>query len=142
LGSNGQLSICYALPPTEENVTVKLATYVEQCWIANYSSKGENDLDNTLWAYGEFGLQVWFPFSYGSELQPTKLMSRDKYLEFDLEVYPVGTLSVYNEILISTGFIPHLGVIVGVTQEVVHNFSSSYPCFELNIKVSIWTCDL
>jgi hypothetical protein len=107
---------------TESSVQINLANYVEQCWVANYNSKRDKDLDNTLWAYGELGLQVWFSFSSDSQLQPTKLMSRDKYLEFDLEVYPVG-------------FISQLGVIVGVTQEIVHNACSEFPCFELNIRV-------
>jgi hypothetical protein len=34
--------------------------------------------------------KVWFPFSEG-ELQPKKLTNRDHSLEFDTEVYPVGT---------------------------------------------------
>lgn len=48
-------------------------------------------------------------------------MSRDKYLDFDLEVYPIG-------------FIPELGVIIGLTQEVLH-FPSRLSGFELKIKV-------
>ena len=35
--------------------------------------------------------KVWLPSN--GDLQPTKLMSREKYLEFDLEVYPIGNFS-------------------------------------------------
>jgi hypothetical protein len=37
---------------------VPLANYVEQFWVANYTSESERDLGNTLWAYGQVGLQV------------------------------------------------------------------------------------
>ncbi len=50
-------------------------------------------------------------------------MSRDKYLDFDLEVYPIG-------------FIPELGVIIGITQELLHT-NSSMAGFDLKIKVKI-----
>eukprot|EP01114_Cavostelium_apophysatum_P008853 TRINITY_DN2172_c0_g1_i3.p1 TRINITY_DN2172_c0_g1~~TRINITY_DN2172_c0_g1_i3.p1 ORF type:complete len:1105 (-),score=223.56 TRINITY_DN2172_c0_g1_i3:255-3569(-) len=118
LNSSGFLS----LANVEESILVNLASSVEQFWVANYSHDADKDLGNTLWAYGQSGLQVWFPFfSSDTELQATKLMSRDKSLEFDLEVYPIG-------------FVPELGVIVGLTQEIVHTISSDYACFELKIK--------
>jgi len=49
------------------------------------------DLGNTLWAYGELGLEVWFPFFSSRRVQPMVFLSRDRSLEFDLEVYPIGT---------------------------------------------------
>jgi hypothetical protein len=82
---------------------------VEQFWVSNYyDSSSEKDLGNTLWAYGELGLQVWFPFFSLAEdseaVQATKLMNRDNSLEFDLEVYPIGTflgLSKSCELIVS-----------------------------------------
>lgn len=117
-----------ALNNTYDNHMVPLAGFVEQFWVANYSgniheySVTEKDFGNTLWAYGEAGLQVWFPFFTDKELQATKLMSRDNSLEFDLEVYPIG-------------FMNELGVIVGITQEIQYSLCSPYPCFELKVKM-------
>jgi hypothetical protein len=66
-------------------------------------------------------------------LQPTKLMSRDEYLEFDLEVYPIGK-KILGKFL-HAGIVPQLGVIVGLTQEIVHSANSPFPLFDLKIKV-------
>lgn len=146
LSASGQLILC----AIEDNKQVVLANNVEQYWIANYistsassenttdvKSDGSTELENTLWAYGQDGLQVWFPFftesihlqeqflnqqtrskgsitaSSNAGSSSSKLMSREKSLEFDLEVYPIG-------------FIPELGVIIGLTQEVSLLNNSSY----------------
>lgn len=59
LNSSGSL----VLSNTEEHLHVTLANSVEQFWVANYSRYAEKDLGNTLWAYGQSGLQVKHIFS-------------------------------------------------------------------------------
>lgn len=113
------------------NVTpLILANYVEQFWIAK-----DRQFGTILWAYGESGLQVWFPFlpESPSGLHSTKLMGRDRSMDFDSEVYPVGSarLSTFD----LTGFIPDLGVVVGLTQEIVHPANSNRPLYDLKIRV-------
>jgi len=99
---------------------VKLASSVEQFWFgANTFS--QKDLGNTLWAYGQLGVQVWFPFLSHTDMQAMKLMSRENSLEFDLEVFPIG-------------FVPELGVIIGLTQGISHSPCSRFPFFELRTK--------
>jgi len=155
--SNNEISQCLILASSgdlllvrvEQSTQVLLAKHVEQYWIANsYSVTTDNnsnpdgndqDFRNTLWSYGESGLQVWFPFlSKGQALYPTQhpsssdiqiavestkltTLSRDKSLEFDLEVYPIG-------------FVSELGVIVGLTQELEFTCNSKIPHFGIQIK--------
>ena len=162
LNSSGQLILCNI----HDNIQLILANNVEQYWIANYisatsgnshlqdSSSGSteniepgsnNEFENTLWAYGQDGLQVWFPFFTSSVLPTTKitksssamnisiggsnttgsskLLSREKSLEFDLEVYPIG-------------FIPELGVIIGLTQEVSLSNNSAYISLPITSQIN------
>lgn len=63
------------------------------------------------------------------ELSPQKLQSKDRSLEFDTEVYPVG-------------FVPELGVIVGLTQGVSYTVIADLPCFELRTKARSISCSL
>eukprot|EP01116_Phalansterium_solitarium_P024423 TRINITY_DN8953_c2_g1_i3.p1 TRINITY_DN8953_c2_g1~~TRINITY_DN8953_c2_g1_i3.p1 ORF type:complete len:699 (-),score=273.35 TRINITY_DN8953_c2_g1_i3:217-2313(-) len=100
-----------------------LATQVELVWVASQqrlaahapvaavtAAEGEladDELELTLWAYGQRGLHLWLPHLHDAPLQASQLLSRDNSLEFDLEVYPIG-------------FVSELGVIVGLTQEVHH----------------------
>lgn len=95
-----------------ENREDELATDVEQPWLGRALTDYNEDFENsanlngsansprkinlvsesagrTLWAYGEQGLTVWVPFP-GPHKQ---LMSRDRSLDFDNEVYPVGFVS-------------------------------------------------
>lgn len=51
LDSYGNLLLSNA----EQSSSIVLATSVEQFWLANTELE---DLGNTLWAYGKFGLQV------------------------------------------------------------------------------------
>jgi hypothetical protein len=60
LNSTGLL----ALSNAEDNLQVPLASSVEQFWVANYTNGNfqddtDKDIGNTLWAYGEAGLQVY-----------------------------------------------------------------------------------
>lgn len=131
LDSSGDLSLQNA----ERSIHLTLAQGVEQFWMANPASNAsDQDLSNTLWAYGSFGLEVWFPFFQTTEIgrstgqstsvAPMTFLSRDSSLEFDLEVYPIG-------------FLPHSAVIVGVSQSYstpVGTFSTHGPVFELQTK--------
>ena len=83
----------------------------------------DNDLGNTLWSYGENGLELWFPFYEEKDLVALKMMGRDRYLEFDLEVYPVG-------------FVSSLGIIVGISQQIIHAPNSLYYGFQMKLQVS------
>lgn len=65
-------------------------------------------------------MQVWFPLEGET---PQKMLRKDRSLEFDTEVYPVG-------------FVPELGFIVGVTQGVSYTVLPDSPCFELRTKVT------
>lgn len=100
LDESGTLSIYN----TENSSVIPLSNSVEQFWMANSELE---DLGNSLWAYGKLGLEVWFPFFTQKKLQPLSFLSRDRSLEFDLEVYPVG-------------FTPQKAVIVGISQSVKH----------------------
>eukprot|EP01103_Thecamoeba_quadrilineata_P010172 TRINITY_DN2119_c0_g1_i1.p1 TRINITY_DN2119_c0_g1~~TRINITY_DN2119_c0_g1_i1.p1 ORF type:complete len:690 (+),score=78.40 TRINITY_DN2119_c0_g1_i1:37-2106(+) len=87
LHSSGVLSLANL---DDQGLQITMASSVEQFWFgANTFS--QKDLGNTLWAYGEIGVQVWFPFLDSEDMQAMRLMSRDKSLEFDLEVYPIGS---------------------------------------------------
>lgn len=101
---------------TENSSQHLISENIEQFWLSDSSKLGVP----TLWTYGRTGLQVWFPFDTTSLSAPAKLLSRDKSLEFDLEVYPIG-------------FLPHFAVIVGLCQEILH--SSSLCQFSFKIKV-------
>eukprot|EP01119_Soliformovum_irregulare_P026130 TRINITY_DN9874_c0_g1_i1.p1 TRINITY_DN9874_c0_g1~~TRINITY_DN9874_c0_g1_i1.p1 ORF type:complete len:1165 (+),score=271.00 TRINITY_DN9874_c0_g1_i1:26-3520(+) len=122
LSSTGGLQLCNA----EDIIQVTLANDVEQFWVANYQSdksSSPEEFENTLWAYGQSGLQVWFPFDWwDNQIQSSPLMARDRSLDFDLEVYPIG-------------FVDHLGVIVGLTQEVTTNSSSQLPVWDIKIRL-------
>lgn len=83
LDSSGTL----ALTNAEKSIYLPLANHVEQFWMANTEME---DLGNTLWAYGDLGLEVWYPFFSTQRVKPIVFLSRDKSLEFDLEVYPIG----------------------------------------------------
>jgi hypothetical protein len=131
LNSDGVLSLQNA----EKSIHITLAQSVEQFWMANPAySVSDQDLSNTLWAYGQFGLEVWFPFfqttpvgtSTGpsTSAAPLTFLSRDRSLEFDLEVYPIG-------------FLPDWAVIVGVSQGFSSppaSFGQGGPVFELQTK--------
>lgn len=115
LNSSGGLSLTNA----EDNQQLTLASAVEQFWLS--SDDAQRDVGSTLWAHGQAGVQVWFPFAIGHEIHAMKLMSRDRSLEFDLEVYPVG-------------FVPELAVVVGIAQRVEATPGSNVPSFVLHTK--------
>jgi hypothetical protein len=115
LNASGDLSLTNA----EDNQQMTLAHAVEQFWLS--SDDARRDIGSTLWAHGQAGVQVWFPFAVGHEIHAMKLMSRDQSLEFDLEVYPVG-------------FVPELAVVVGIAQRVEPTPGSSVPSFVLHTK--------
>ena len=132
LDSSGELSLQNA----EKSINVTMAQNVEQFWMANPSvDLSDQELANTLWAYGQFGLEVWFPFfqsagaalaasSGGPSSGPLVFLSRDRSLEFDLEVYPIG-------------FLPDWAVVVGVSQAYSSAgaaMSHGGPLFEIQTK--------
>lgn len=133
LSSAGLLSLIN----TERLEPVPLATNVEQFWFGGDSLANDvtrnrtngartalNLHGSTIWTYGQAGMQVWFPLEGET---PQKLQRKDRSLEFDTEVYPVG-------------FVPELGLIVGVTQGVSYTVLPDSPCFELRTKVLTFTC--
>jgi hypothetical protein len=116
LDPSGTLMISNA----EQSLSQTLSTSVEQFWMANTELE---DLGNTLWAYGRNGLQLWFPFLSETETQqqPMKFFSRDRFLEFDLDIYPIG-------------FIPHWAVIIGITQLHTYSPCSNLPFYDLQTR--------
>ena len=65
---------------------------------------------------------MWYPFlSDQVDLSQTRLVSRDRALDFDFEVYPVG-------------FVSELGVIVGLTQGVELSCCSRFPRFVIQTR--------
>jgi len=115
LNGSGDLSLTNA----EDNQQLTLASAVEQFWLS--SDDARRDVGSALWAHGQAGVQVWFPFAIGHEIRAMKLMSRDQSLEFDLEVYPVG-------------FVPELAVVVGIAQRLEATPGSNVPSFVLHTK--------
>ncbi|EGC38182.1 hypothetical protein DICPUDRAFT_149161 [Dictyostelium purpureum] len=115
LYSNGRLCLSNA----ENAVQCELATNIEQYWFTNIYRDNEL-IGNTLWAYGNSGIQVWFPFS-SEEILSNKNFNHNRSLNFDNEVYPVG-------------FLNELGVIVGLSQGISYSLCSAYPNYEIHIK--------
>ena len=133
LSSTGLLSLL----DTYKAEPVPLTSNVEQFWFggdslaldvsrgrANGASRVGSLHGSTIWTYGQAGMQVWFPLEGET---PQKLQRKDRSLEFDTEVYPVG-------------FVPELGLIVGVTQGVSYAVLPDSPCFELRTKARTCFC--
>lgn len=120
LDSNGVLSLTNA----ERSFNAILSKGIEQFWMANSeASSGNDDLGNSLWAFGERGLEVWFPFFSQSvqASQQQNYLTRERSLEFDPEVCPIG-------------FLREFGLIVGVCQGPTRAFSTPAPCFSYETK--------
>lgn len=120
LDSNGVLSLTNA----ERSFNAILSKGIEQFWMANSeASSGNDDLGNSLWAFGERGLEVWFPFfsQTAQASQQQNYLTRERSLEFDPEVCPIG-------------FLREFGLIVGVCQGPTKAFSTPAPCFSYETK--------
>ena len=76
-----------AISPRKANLVV--TSFIASIFLFADNLKQSESAGRTLWAYGEQGLTVWVPFP-GPHKQ---LMSRDRSLDFDNEVYPVGFVS-------------------------------------------------
>lgn len=120
LDSNGVLSLTNA----ERSFNAILSKGIEQFWMANSeASSGNDDLGNSLWAFGERGLEVWFPF-FSQTVQASQqqnYLTRERSMEFDPEVCPIG-------------FLREFGLIVGVCQGPTKAFSTPAPCFSYETK--------
>jgi hypothetical protein len=116
LDTNGNLSLTNA----ERSISMDLSKGIEQFWMANTEI---SDLGNSLWAYGERGLEVWFPFFTNSAADSHKqnYLTRERSLDFDLEVCPIG-------------FLPQWGLIVGIGQGPSRTYSTNCPCFSYETK--------
>ncbi|KYR00185.1 hypothetical protein DLAC_03341 [Tieghemostelium lacteum] len=113
-------SLC--LSNAENSIQLEMSRDIEQYWFTNIYTRQDKDTSssgNTLWAYGQSGIQVWFPFS-SDEITSNKNLS-NRSLSFDNEVYPIG-------------FLNELGVIVGLSQGISYNSCSAYPNYEIHIK--------
>jgi hypothetical protein len=117
LDSSGDLSLTNA----ERTINIVLSKGIEQFWMA--SSDIVNDLGNSLWAFGERGLEVWFPFFTHSvqESQKQNYLTRERSLDFDPEVCPIGFLTMF-------------GLIVGISQGPTRAYSTNAPCFSYEAK--------
>ena len=120
LDSSGVLSLTNA----ERSFNAVLSKGIEQFWMANSeASSGNDDLGNSLWAFGERGLEVWFPF-FSQTVQASQqqnYLTRERSLEFDPEVCPIG-------------FLREFGLIVGVCQGPTKAYSTPAPCFSYETK--------
>eukprot|EP01133_Synstelium_polycarpum_P013061 gene13061-15361_t len=115
LHASGRLLLSNA----ESGAQLELSGNIEQYWFTNIY-RDRDLVGNTLWGYGQHGIQVWFPFA-SEEIHSTRALHHNRSLSFDNEVYPVGFLS-------------ELGVIVGLSQGISYTSCSSYPCYEIHIK--------
>lgn len=122
LDSSGVLSLTNA----ERSFNAVLSKGIEQFWMANSeaaAAKGNDDLGNSLWAFGERGLEVWFPFfsQTAQASQQQNYLTRERSLDFDPEVCPIG-------------FLREFGLIVGVCQGPTKAYSTPSPCFSSETK--------
>eukprot|EP00026_Physarum_polycephalum_P000645 Phypoly_transcript_00646.p1 GENE.Phypoly_transcript_00646~~Phypoly_transcript_00646.p1 ORF type:complete len:1381 (+),score=130.82 Phypoly_transcript_00646:71-4213(+) len=113
---------CCSLPEISTSSSINQSRSIHMSSSGSITSPRKPNLvsesaGRTLWAYGEQGLTVWVPFP-GPHKQ---LMSRDRSLDFDNEVYPVG-------------FVSDLGIVVGLTQGVSVGLGSQLPFFEIHTK--------
>lgn len=92
-----------------------LVAGVEHFWLTQGRPKEEAALIEEVpwWAYGQRGMQVWYPSAALSSTHH----QLDPELDFDREVYPLGVS-------------PAAGVIVGISQRLALSAGGELPCFE------------
>ena len=138
LDSTGRLSITN-LTHAED---IELATSIEQFWYCGIQRKNSDNLlksslksislKNTLWAYGEGGMRLWFPFINSTSVGGSHCNSNEKKLQ-SLFIQPENSLKFDNEVY-PLSFSSSQGVIVGVSQITSYSNASEYPRYDVMVR--------